>query len=266
MRAFRSLLLVALTALSFAATPAGATSCSTDNSDLWWNSNESGWGIQFIQRSCVIFATMFVYDAANNPVWYTATLNPQPSPLVWAGTLYATRGPWLGANPFNPSVVVYRAVGTMTWSAPFVNGGTLTYSVDSVPVTKSLVRLPAAIDDFSGTFYGGLHETDTGCVNTSLNGTSESLAAVNIVQNGTSITITTAITTVTCTYIGTLRQDGQFGSITGGFACTSGAQGTFQLFEVAVSVNDIRGRYTASGSGATLGCQANGYFAGFRHR
>src|ERR1043166_810025 len=54
--------------------PTWATSFSNDQSDLWWNPDESGWGIQFVQRGSTIFATMFVYDANGNPTWYTATM------------------------------------------------------------------------------------------------------------------------------------------------------------------------------------------------
>ena len=53
-----ALLLVALSLVR----PAWATSFSNDQSDLWWNSSENGWGIQFVERGKTIFATMFVYD------------------------------------------------------------------------------------------------------------------------------------------------------------------------------------------------------------
>jgi hypothetical protein len=34
---------------------------SIDQSDLWWNPAESGWGIQFVHTGSAIFATMYVY-------------------------------------------------------------------------------------------------------------------------------------------------------------------------------------------------------------
>src|SRR5262249_6705530 len=87
---------VALTALL-----AHATEFSIDNSDLWWNPNESGWGIQLTQRSDVIFATLFVYDRATSPIWYSATLEPVKGSLSWTGQLMRCNGPWFGAA-FDP--------------------------------------------------------------------------------------------------------------------------------------------------------------------
>ncbi|HET9765154.1 MAG TPA: hypothetical protein VFR50_16645, partial [Casimicrobiaceae bacterium] len=68
-----------------------AASYSFDNSDLWWADppfSESGWGIEFVQRDSVIFATMFVYDATGAPTWYVATMDPiAPGSTVWSGDL-----------------------------------------------------------------------------------------------------------------------------------------------------------------------------------
>src|ERR1700712_2114545 len=97
------------------AAPAMATSWSTDQSDLWWNASESGWGIQFVQRGSAIFATMFVYDSAGKPIWYAATMEAVGGGS-WSGDLYVAEGPSFAATPFNPSVVTPRKVGTMNWT------------------------------------------------------------------------------------------------------------------------------------------------------
>ena len=39
---------------------------------LWWNANESGWGIHFTQRGVNLFAAWYTYDAQGNPKWYVA--------------------------------------------------------------------------------------------------------------------------------------------------------------------------------------------------
>jgi hypothetical protein len=57
---------VILAAACFFVSHAYATAYSTDQSDLWWNPNESGWGMQVVQTGSVIFVTMFVYDQNNN--------------------------------------------------------------------------------------------------------------------------------------------------------------------------------------------------------
>jgi hypothetical protein len=108
MRALRLLLASSLFALSLLAAPASATSYSTDQSDLWYIPAESGWGIQLVQRDNIIFATLFVYDAARNPVWYVGTLNPAGPGLAWSGSIYLTTGSYFGAMPYNPALFTGR--------------------------------------------------------------------------------------------------------------------------------------------------------------
>ncbi len=61
-------------ALTSAMPPAAATSFSVDNSDLWGNPAENGWGLQIVQRAEIIFVTLYLYNANNTPVWYAAVL------------------------------------------------------------------------------------------------------------------------------------------------------------------------------------------------
>jgi hypothetical protein len=49
----------------------GATALTSDISDMWWNPAESGWFANIILQSAIAFMTFFVYDAHQNPVWYT---------------------------------------------------------------------------------------------------------------------------------------------------------------------------------------------------
>ena len=48
---------------------------ATNYTDLWWNANESGWGINFTHQGDIIFATWFTYDAAGKPWWLIAELH-----------------------------------------------------------------------------------------------------------------------------------------------------------------------------------------------
>jgi len=112
------------------------SSFSTDQSDLWWNPNESGWGMQIVQQADSLFATLFVYDASGQPTFFIASMNPVAN-LTWTGDLYRSIGPWFG-GPFNPAAVGDRKVGSITLNTPFVNSGTLQYSVDGVPVNKAV--------------------------------------------------------------------------------------------------------------------------------
>lgn len=95
--------------LALFAACAGASSYSSEITDMWWNPDESGWGVNVILQKDVGFITFFVYDSAQNPVWYTSDVHFDQQnglgTLVWKGSLYATKGPWFGGRVFacNPA-------------------------------------------------------------------------------------------------------------------------------------------------------------------
>ena len=259
-RLCRLVVVVVVAELSLTA-PAGGTAFTTDQSDIWSAAGEDGWAIQFIQRGSAIFATMYVYDASTNPIWYTATLESDATnPFLWTGDLYVAHGPWFGAVPFNSAAVQLRKVGTMSWLAPKVYSGTLTYSVDGVVVTKTLSRYLIRYDDPSGSYYGGFIYF-SGCSNFATGGLSTEFASIKIDQSGLNVTITESIIAGgSCTYSGTYFQGGQMGGINGTFSCTSGVNGTFNAAEIQVTISGITGRFTTT----SQSCNALGRFGGVR--
>jgi hypothetical protein len=54
-------------------------SSPADYSDLWWNSQESGWGMNIVQQGSIVFVTLFVYGPDGKPTWYVA---PDAQPLA----------------------------------------------------------------------------------------------------------------------------------------------------------------------------------------
>jgi hypothetical protein len=81
---------------------------------------------------------------------------------------------------------------------------------------------------------------------------------VNVVLNGTAISITTLLSGGGgCSYSGTLTQYGQMGQIDGSFACSDGSQGSFIAAELQVTEISINGRFNAAYTVAA-GCQASG--------
>jgi hypothetical protein len=259
MNALRRAACTLLAVASLLVSPAYATSFSTDQSDLYYIAAESGWGIQLVQRGSVIFATLFVYDPVN-PTWYTATMD-FTSKLTCTGVLYATTGTDF-RMPWNPADLTITPVGTMTWQAPFVDSGTLTYVVNGVTVVKNVVRQTLVLDDYSGHYAGYAHREFTGCLN---NGVSEVPRTTDITQNGTAITIveTFPISGTSCTFTGTVSEFGQMGDFQGSFACSDGSTGTSEWFEVQVTASGFSNRHSVAYS-TPPGCQNNGYFAGAR--
>ena len=272
MRALRSAIAAAGILAAFCAVPAAATAFSTDQSDLWWIPDESGWGIQLVQRGALIFATMFVYAANGTPTWYVALLQPpagasddaaKAATLSWSGELDATTGTGFAAQ-WNPSAFRVTKVGTMMWTPTDATSGMLVYSVNGVSVSKSIVREPIALDDFGGTFNGAIHQTTSGCADPSDNGTVEDFATVATTQQGTGFGFTLSSQLgIACTFIGTLSQAGQFGGATGTATCGGGGQQqAVTLSAMNVGADSLTLVYQ-SHNGT---CVTDGYFAGARHR
>jgi len=258
---FLSIRVVSLLAVLALADPSWATQFSNDQSDIWWNANENGWGVQFVQRGSTIFATMFVYDASGNPTWYVAALQgSKPNGvLTFTGDLYTANGPWFGTNPYNPANATGSKVGTMTWQKTSGNPGTLTYSVNGVNVTKSLARQPIASDSYSGTYMVGAHLSVT-CTNSANNSTNDGFSPLTITQIGNSFTMT--LDAAGCTLTGTYAQNGQFGTASGNYSCTNGDAGTFELSNMIVAPYGMLGLFSTSSS--VSGCQNNGQIGGAR--
>ena len=105
--------------------------------DLWWNPNESGWGMNITHQGDILFVTLFTYGPDGRPAWYSMNSGP-PSRSTYSGTLYRSTGPVFNTVPWTSSVAL--PVGTM--SVTFSDGktATLSYSVDGVTVNKDIIR------------------------------------------------------------------------------------------------------------------------------
>jgi cyclophilin family peptidyl-prolyl cis-trans isomerase len=114
------------------------TAPAVDYTDLWWNANESGWGISLTQQFGIIFAAWYAYDDAGDPVWYVAT-NCAVSGPGCAGTLYRVSGgaPLTAAwKPVTPAA----AVGSVTFQFSDPASGTLAYTINGVTATRAITR------------------------------------------------------------------------------------------------------------------------------
>lgn len=106
--------------------------------DLWWNPQESGWGISITHRFDVMFLAWFVYDGAGKPTWYVAS-SCAVNASGCTGRLFRTVGPPFGAS-FDPKQVHGTDVGSMSVVFTDPNNGTLSYTVDGVSAMKPITR------------------------------------------------------------------------------------------------------------------------------
>ena len=108
--------------------------------DLWWNPNESGWGMNVTQQGTIAFATLFDYDANGKPLWFVMPNGPQSSGGNFSGPLYTVKGPAFNSSPWDASKIATTNVGTMTLHFTSGTAGSLTYTVNGSTVTKSIQR------------------------------------------------------------------------------------------------------------------------------
>jgi hypothetical protein len=110
----------------------------TNYQDLWWNPQESGWGMNLTHQGSIAFATLFTYDANGTAQWLVASALMRQEDGSYTGELYSTHGAAFNAIPWTPATVI--RVGSMTLR--FINGeaATLSYTVNGAPVTKTIQR------------------------------------------------------------------------------------------------------------------------------
>lgn len=266
---------LALLALGLAAAmPARATTFSTDFSDIWWNAAESGWGINVVQQSNIIFATLFVYGPDNTARWYSATLrpvSPQPAGLTrFTGQTIRTTGPWFGTPVFNPNTVGFSIVGNMTLSFNSPVTGTLVYDVDGVTVTKEITRQAFGTENLAGQYQGGMIAVATQCANPLNNGVADIRGTMVATHTGAGATyranfVISIDANSICTFNGPYQQFGRMATISGGtFSCVVNNQqansGTFSMTALDAQANGFHASFT----GQDQFCRYNGRFGGTR--
>jgi hypothetical protein len=129
---------------SFRVDDVSLNAAATNYTALWWNPNESGWGINLLHQGDIVFATLFTYDASGHVMWLVMSNGAkQAGSETFTGDLYRTTGPAFNATPFTPITFPtnYTRVGTMTLAFSGPGAATLTYNVGGDNVTKAVQKL-----------------------------------------------------------------------------------------------------------------------------
>jgi len=114
----------------------GSTS-GVNYTDLWWNPNESGWGMAITQQANTAFLAWYVYDANAKPTWFVATCTVSGS--TCSGDLLKTTGPNFGAT-FDTSAVHASTAGTISVNFTGPNDATISYTVNGASSSKTVTR------------------------------------------------------------------------------------------------------------------------------
>jgi hypothetical protein len=106
---------------------------------LWWNSNESGWGMSITQRDVMIFVAWFTYDPSGAATWYVMSSCPILGNAC-AGDIYSVTGGKAFTTPWDGTAKVVTKVGSGILSFLNENAGTLSFTINGVQGSKSIVR------------------------------------------------------------------------------------------------------------------------------
>jgi hypothetical protein len=102
---------VVIGSTQFTVLPRPANGPLWNNTDMWWDPTESGWGASFVQHgSGNIFGTFFIYASDGTATWYVMPGGQWTTALEFHGDVYQTRGPVL--DSFDPHGVNASLVGS----------------------------------------------------------------------------------------------------------------------------------------------------------
>ena len=260
-RTLRRGVAAALAAATLALPFTAAAAPTVDFSDLWYIPAESGWGANVIQQDDILFVTLFVYAPNGQPTWYVASSTVRSgSGAIFSGPLYRTTGPYFGSGSWPAGSVQATAVGTLTFSSTQPNAATLTYSVDGVTVTKSVVRQTWDMENVAGTYLGATAGTWSGC-GAGRDGYQESVSTFLVSQDGAAIQIREDSGGVACNYAGIYSQAGRLGAIQGGGLCGDGVNQTFAASELQMTPISIAMRLNVA---QASGCRFSGRLSAVR--
>jgi hypothetical protein len=106
---------------------------------LWWNPNESGWGVNLTHQADTLFATWFTYDANGKGLWLVMSNGAKTAPGSYTGALFRTTGSAFNV-PFNKDSLTVTQVGTATFTFSDPSNGTFAYSVNGTSQSKPFTR------------------------------------------------------------------------------------------------------------------------------
>ncbi len=120
---------------------AGSPYPQANYTDMWWNPNESGWGMSIQQHaSGRLLAVWLVYDEMGAPTWYSLQPGAWSDATTYAGPIYTYTGA-RSTDAFIPDGVAgeIAGAGVLTFS-DFANG-TFSYQIGEISAVRKFTRM-----------------------------------------------------------------------------------------------------------------------------
>ncbi len=252
----QKLRIAAITLALAAAVVAPPATAAPELTDLWWNQDEPGWGVNFVQADSFIFATFFVYGPTNKPVWYTGQMTRDANG-IWKGGLYASSGSFFGA-PYSSTLRAIDLVGNVTFTPVSESEGDLTYNVGAVEVAKTIRRQTLQDIDLDGAYAGALITDVYNCDDNRPLVTARRFVDVTAspFPGGTTRIDFTFATGGACSFSGKANQAGRMFRIdNASYSCGTGPATVYELKATSLG---LEGRWSAPVVG---GCTEYGVFS-----
>lgn len=130
--------------LTVANASSGAFGLGFENSltDLWWNAQESGWGVNITVKHGKLFAAWFHYDSAGRAAWLTLQPGAWVTLNCFQGPIYrTTAAPLSGIVGLSNLSIFEAGTGKFCFNDD-MNSAVFTYTVDGVTSEKAITRQP----------------------------------------------------------------------------------------------------------------------------
>jgi N-acetylmuramoyl-L-alanine amidase len=116
-----------------------------DFSDLWWNANESGWGVSLTHANSNIFATWFAYDTTGKAIWYVApacTLLAATTTTSCNSELYSVTGGTALTAPWVSGRTVVKREGSFNLQFTDASRAVMNYTIGGDTTSRVITRQP----------------------------------------------------------------------------------------------------------------------------
>jgi len=222
-----------------------AAAAPANYSDLWWNPQESGWGMNIVQQGYTAFATLFVYGPDGKPTWYVASnlqvfAEDASGNPAFRGALYKTTGPWLG-GAFDPAKVGVQAVGDVVIEPRAGGRIYVGYNAEGVHVEKVVERQTFSQPDFAGNYHGSFRLRQASAAGGAPWGTREFAGDVLAHLDGENVFLRIDEPSSRCDFRGTRSPSGRYATLSGQYTCVGGEAGTFEITDFEVAQHAISG-------------------------
>jgi hypothetical protein len=254
----KRLILIALLLISVSAQAAEYT-------DVYFDPDESGWGVFLVQSDATQFLAFFIYGADGKPTWYVAIISNDGTGN-YTGALYATTGTYF-PNPWQGDQVT--TAGTVSFQPIDAYHAKLIYTVNGVAtVTKTIQRQTLTAYALGGTYTGSGAGSINSCASAGQNEPSyRSRYVLTVTQTGDqSATLVFNFVDSThnglvCTLTGPLTHIGRLYQLNGQSTCTFAGQPVGAPQAVTIDALHTIGHGIEGHITAIQGCVASVHFA-----